>query len=232
MAFALFFGSWDITNAEREFRRAIELNPKNAEAHHWYATCLSGLGRNSEAVAEIERAQALNPASKSILADKGSLLWASGHRDESTALLKQLEASEPEFVSPHRYLKGIYYAQGDYSAYLSEWKKEATLLKDGPTLKLVDSASKGLAASGFRAMLRNTLAMQQKLYQRGKTSAYSVAQTAALLRQNQEAMQYLKLAFANHEEDVIQGANDPSFDALRSDPAYKDLIAQLKFPNH
>jgi DNA-binding winged helix-turn-helix (wHTH) protein/tetratricopeptide (TPR) repeat protein len=232
LAFALFYGNWDAAGADREFRRAIELNPKSAPAHHWYATYLGALDRNSEALAEIERAQALDPASKSILADKGSLLWSSGHRDESTALLKQLEASEPEFVSPHRYLKGIYYAQGDYSAYLSEWKKEATLLKDGPTLKLVDSASKGLAAGGFRAMLRNTLAIQQKLYQHGETTAYSVSQTAALLGQNQEALRYLKLAFANHEEDVIQGANDPSFNALRSDPAYKDMSAQLKFSSH
>lgn len=232
LAFALFYGNWDVAGAEREFRRAIDLNPKSAAAHHWYATCLNSMGRHPEAVAEIQKAQALNPASKSILADEGMLLSTAGRTAEGTALLKQLETSEPEFVSPHRYLKGSYYAEGDYHGYLSEWKKEAVLMKDSSTLLLVDSASKGLAAGGFKGMLQNMLTMQKKLYQRGETSAYSVASTAALLGQNSEAMQYLKLAFANHEEDVIQGANDPSFESLRDDPTYKELMAQLKFPNY
>src|SRR5579864_7580073 len=108
LAFALFYGNWDAAGAELEFRRAIDLNPKSVAAHHWYATFLGSLVRNSEAIAEIERAQALDPASKSILADKGELLWASGRRDEGVALLKQLETSEPDFVSPHRYLTSTY----------------------------------------------------------------------------------------------------------------------------
>jgi DNA-binding winged helix-turn-helix (wHTH) protein/tetratricopeptide (TPR) repeat protein len=232
LAFALFYGNWDAVGAQREFQRAIELNPKSAAAHHWYATCLGSLGRGSEAVNEIERAQALDPASKSILADKGMLLLATGRRDEGITLLKQLEATEPEFVSPHRYLKGAYYAQGDYPNYLREWKKEATLMKDGPTLKLIDSAARGLAEGGFTGMLQNTLAAQKKLYQRGEASAYWVAQTAAQLGQNQDALQYLKLAFANHEEDVIQGRNDSSFVPLRDDATYKELMAQLKFPGN
>ena len=230
LAFALFYGNWDSVAAEREFRRAIELNPKSSPAHHWYATYLGALGRQSEAVAEIERAQALDPASKSILADKGQLLWASGRHDEGISLLKQLEASEPDFVSPHRYLKSTYYAQGDYSAYLGEWKKEASLMKDGPALKLVNTAQKGLAAGGHTGMLQNTLALEKKFYEQGSTSAYAVAETAALLRDKEDALQYLKLAYANHEENLIQIEDDISFNSLHDDAAYKELIAQLKLP--
>jgi DNA-binding winged helix-turn-helix (wHTH) protein/tetratricopeptide (TPR) repeat protein len=232
LAFALFYGNWDAAGADREFRRAIELNPKSAPAHHWYATYLGALDRKSEGLAEIERAQALDPASKSILADKGSLLWTSGRRDEGTALLQQLEASDPEFVSPHRYLKSISFARQDYAGYLAEWKKEAILMKDGPTLKLVAAAQKGLAAAGRTGMLKNMLALEKKYYPQGSISAYTVAESAALLGDKKDALEYLKLAYANHEENLIQIENDTAFESLYDDDQYKDLMAHLKLPAH
>jgi len=74
VAFASFWGKWDFVTADREFQRAIELDSSNAVAHHWYATFLAMTGRFSESLTEIDRAQALDPASTSILADKGDLL--------------------------------------------------------------------------------------------------------------------------------------------------------------
>src|SRR5262249_47635939 len=118
LGFVSFFGMWDAAAGEREFRRAIELNPHNSIAHHWYATYLMTLGRYRESLAEIEQAQALDPNSPSILADKGPILWLAGHREEAIARLKQLEAAEPSFISPHRYLRQIYFASGDYANYL------------------------------------------------------------------------------------------------------------------
>ncbi len=167
---------WDATNAEHEFHRALELNPSNAVAHHWYATYLATVGRHPESLVEIERAQALDPTSKAILADKGDLLAAAGRRDEGLALLKQLETSEPEFVSPHRYLKDIYF-EADNAGYLREWKKEATLMHDKPALQLVEAAEKGYASGGSKGMLQSMLVLQKTLYERGLLSPYRLAQT-------------------------------------------------------
>lgn len=230
LAFALFYGTWDATGAEQEFRRAIDLNPNNAVAHHWYATYLATLGRSSEAISEIERAQTLDPASKSVLADKGRLLWSSGKRDDGAALLKQLEATEPDFVSPHRYLKDIYYTDGDYAHFLEEWKKEEVLMRDTSGLKVVDAAENGFSAAGKTGMLRNMLAMQQKLYERGLQSPYSLAQTNALLGNKQEALKYLKIAYDKHDDPVVQMKNDFAFVTLQDDPDYRELIARLGFP--
>jgi DNA-binding winged helix-turn-helix (wHTH) protein/tetratricopeptide (TPR) repeat protein len=230
LAFALYYGTWDAAGAEREFRRAIDLNPSSPVAHHWYATYLATLDRLPEAVTEIERAQTLDPGSKSILADKGSLLWSAGKRDEGVALLKQLEASEPDFVSPHRYLKRIYFATGDYPHYLDEWKNEATLLHDRSGLKLVDSTEKGYAAGGSRGMLQNMQALQQKLYERGQQSPYAVAQTDSLLGNKQGALLYLNIAYDKRDEALVEVESDPAFTNLHDDPAYKDLIAKLGFP--
>ncbi|HET6181102.1 MAG TPA: winged helix-turn-helix domain-containing protein [Candidatus Sulfotelmatobacter sp.] len=231
MAFALFYGMWNTPEAEREFRRAIDLNPSNAVAHHWYATYLTAVGRHSESLAEIERAQILDPASKAIVADKGALLWAAGRHDESLALLKQLETAEPDFVSPHRYLKGIYFDSGDYPSYLVEWRKEATLMKDDSTLKLVDAAEKGFTAGGRQGMLRNILVAQTRLYGLGQQSPYSLAETSSLLGNRQDALQYLKIAYEKRDESIVQLAGDPAFAKLRDDPSFKDLAAHLSPPS-
>lgn len=230
LAFALFYGMWDAANADREFRRAIELNPNNAVAHHWFATYLAAVGRHSESLVEIERAQALQPASKAILADKGNLLWSAGQRDAGVSLLKQLAATEPDFVSPHRYLKNAYFAAGDYANFLTEWKKEAILMKDNSTLKVVDAAEKGYADGGPQGMLQNMRALEKKLYDRGVQLPYALAQTNSLLGNKQEALQFLKIAYDKHDESTIQIEADPAFDNLHDEPAYKELVAQPGFP--
>ncbi len=232
LAFSLFYGNWDAAAAEREFRRALELNPNNPIAHHWYATYLSSIGRHSEALAQIERAQSLAPASKSVLADKGSLLCLAGRRDEGIALLKQLETTEPDFVSPHRYLKGIYFENGEYAQSLQEWKHEAVLMKDNASLSLVDAAAKGFAAAGAQGMLRNILALQKTLYDGGLQSPYSLARTTALLGNKQEALQYLKVAYDRHEDSMVHLEFDPAFANLQHEPAYRDLVAKLAFPKN
>jgi DNA-binding winged helix-turn-helix (wHTH) protein/Tfp pilus assembly protein PilF len=231
LAFALFYGTWDAAGAEREFRRALELNPNNAVAHHWYATYLATVGRHLDAVTEIERAQTLDPASKSVLTDKGSLLCEAGRCAEGIALLKQLEATEPDFISPHRYLKSIYFESGDYAPYLAEWRHEAVLMHDDSGLKLVDAAAKGFAAAGAQGMLRNMLALQKKLYESGLQSPYSVAQTDSLLGNKQDALQYLKIAYDKHDDSMVHLESDPAFTSLNHEPAYQDLVAKLKFPS-
>ena len=230
LAFALFYGNWDTANAEREFRRAIELNPNNAVAHHWYATFLASVDRRAESLVEIGRAQTLDPESKAILADKGVLLWNAGRREEGISLLKQLEATEPDFISPHRYLKNAYYAVGNYTNFLDEWKKEAGLMRDGATLKLIDSAEKGYAAGGAQGMLRNELALQEQLYQHGTLSPYALAETNSLLGNKREAFRYLQIAYDRHDDSTVQVESDPAFNNLHSEPAYKNLTARLGIP--
>jgi len=230
LAFALFWGTWDAASAEREFRRAIDLNPENPVAHHWYATFLSAVGRHTQALAEIDRAQTLDPASKSIVADRGDLLWSAGRRDEGIALLKHLEATEPDFISPHRYLKMVYFASADYPSYLDEWKKEATLMHDSASLKIVNAAQKGFAAAGAQGMLQNVLMLQKKLYARGLQSPYSLAETDSLLGNKKEALQYLRIAYDKHDESAVGLGADSAFSNLRGDPVYTELSARVGLP--
>jgi DNA-binding winged helix-turn-helix (wHTH) protein/tetratricopeptide (TPR) repeat protein len=227
LAFVSFYGMWDAATADREFRRALDLDPNNAVAHHWYATYLMTLQRFPESLAEIERAQALDPASASVLADKGDLLFAAGHPEEAIALLKQVEHTEPTFLSPHRYLRQIDFSTGDYPGYFSESKKVALTLHDGVALAINTAAEKGFASGGVQGMLLSMEAVEKKYYSQGQFSPYALAQTCALLGDREEALRYLKIAYARHDESVIIMDTDLALNALHTDPAYRELASRV-----
>jgi DNA-binding winged helix-turn-helix (wHTH) protein/tetratricopeptide (TPR) repeat protein len=228
LAFVSFWGMWDAATADREFRRAIELDPNNANAHHWYSPVLGTMGRNTEALTEIERAQALDPTSKSVLADKGIILYEMGRRQEALDLLRQMEKAEPEFVSPPRYLKRIYLEMGDYPNYLVELRKTAVLSHDSGALVVASVAEKGYAAGGAHAMFENMRNEQQKLYDEGKFSPLALAGTCALEGNKRDALRYLKIAYDQHEDDVVGVAGNHLFDNLHDDPEMQRILAEVK----
>ena len=230
LAFVSFFGMWDSGTADREFRRALELNPSNAIAHHWYATYLQCLRRYPESLAEIERAQALEPASKSVLADKGNILFNAGRRREAIALLKQMEENEPDFISPHRYLKEIYLLTAGYPHYLVEARSEAVLMHDSSALAVVEATENGFAAGGGKGLLETLRQQQTKLYERGLLSPYFLAVTCSLQGDKQEALRYLKTVYEQHADGMAPIETDHAFDNLHDEPAFQQLVAEVGLP--
>ncbi len=230
LAFASFYGTWDAATADREFRRAIELNPDNAIAHHWYATYLASLRRYSESLAEIERAQALEPASKSVLADKGNILFNAGHRKEAIVLLQQMETAEPDFISPHRYLKFIYLLTADYSHYLTEARKEADLMHDSSALAIADATERAFAAEGGKGLLATLSAEQKRLYDRGLLSPFLLATTYSLLGNKPAALHYLKIAYDQRVDGVVEIESNHIFDNLANEPAFRKMLADAGLP--
>jgi tetratricopeptide (TPR) repeat protein len=228
LAFVSFWGMWDAATADREFRRAIELDPNNANAHHWYSPVLETMGRHTEALTEIERAQALDPTSKSVLADKGIILYGMGRRQEALDLLRQMEQAEPKFVSPPRYLGRIYLDMGDYPNFLVQLRKSAALSHDSGALVVASVAGKGYAAGGARAMFENIRNEQQKLYDQGKISSLALAGTCALEGNKRDALKYLKIAYDQHEDDVVGVAGNHLFDNLHDDPEMQRILAGVE----
>jgi Tfp pilus assembly protein PilF len=231
LAFVTFFGMWDAANAEKEFRRAIELDPNNVKAHHWYATFLHALGRHDEALTEIDLARNLAPDSPSILADKARLLWSvAGHHEQALQMLKQLEAAEPDFISPHVYLRLAYFETGDYPNYIVELKRDALLTHDAAQSSVAEAAASGFAKGGERGLFEAQLAEQRKLYEQGKLSPYLVAQTEARLGNKHEAIRYLAICIQSHDEWVLNLRDDQEFVSLHGDPAFGQLLAKIGLP--
>jgi tetratricopeptide (TPR) repeat protein len=225
LAFVTFWGQWDAATADREFRRAIELDPKNATARLWYANVLGTMNRYPEAMAEMERAQALDPTSKSIVADKGNILYSMGRLQEAMKLLLPLERAEPEFSSPPRYLERIYLDTADYPNYLVELKKVAVLSNDHSAEVVAAAAEQGFASGGAHAMFANMRREQQKLYDQGKLSPYVLAQTCALEGSKADALKYLKIASDQHDEGISHLPIDHMFDDLKGEPGFWKIVA-------
>lgn len=227
LAFVTFFGMWNPAVAEQEFRRAIALDANNAKAHHWYATFLQAMGRHEESLSEIERARELDPNSPSILADKGVLLWDAGKHGEGLQLLKQLETTEPSFVSPHRYLRFVYFESRDYANYLGEMKVEANLTHFAPDIEIAEAASRGFVRSGERGLLEEQLQAQDKFCQAGQLSPYWAAQTANRLGYTGEALRDLEISFQKHDDSFLLASQDATFANLHQDAGFRRLVDKV-----
>jgi tetratricopeptide (TPR) repeat protein len=224
MGFGTYWWLWHGASAEREFKRAIELNPNLVRAHHWYATFLLGMGRYPEALDQMEQARRLDPSSNAILADKGYLLWYAGRVDEGVALLTQIESSEPALSSTHAYLARIYWAQKDYAKSLVESRRVSELRHDETGLKLAGVREKGFAEGGLKGLYENELPVQKNLVDSGAGNAYQLGAIYAGLGKKQEALTCLQSSFNRHEAAMLLGDPIPE---LLDDPTYQKFRSQV-----
>lgn len=230
LAFVLAYWKWDMPGAEREFRRAIRLNPDYGTAHHWYANFVVLAGRSTEALNEINRAEQLDPGSNAVLADKALILFYLGRVDEAIVLAKKVEASQPNFLSTHRYLSYFYLAKGDYKDYADEAMQAAALTQDAAQIEIANAAEQGLKAGGEQGMLTNTLKVEQKLYQQRQVSPFFLAVTSAQLGRQQDALRYLQAAYQEHDPTLLAIRVSQPLDSLRSEPVYRKLLFEIGFP--
>src|SRR5271156_6014572 len=230
LGFVDFYWSWDVAGAQREVVRALTLDPNSVEAPYLYGTYLLHLGRFSESLEEIEKAQKLDPHSTSILADKGLVLFHSGQTQQAAELLKQLVATEPDFLSPHNYLAIMHLGQGEFPQYLAERRKAATLLHDQARLDIVTAGEKGLARGGALGMWSAMLKEQQRLRADGKESAYNLARTYAMLGRKQEALDDLQTAYREHETELVSVRIDVMLTTLRDEARFREILAEVGLP--
>lgn len=226
LAFGSFWWSWRGATAEREFKRAIQLDPKLVRARHWYATYLMGVHRYSEGLEQIQQAQRLDPSSAAILADKGIMLWDAGHRTEGLALLEQVATWQPSLSSTHDYLGRIYWQQKNYPKALAEFRRFAELRTDRDGVALADVREKGFASGGLIGLYEEEVPFEKQLVDRGEgsASAYEVATGYAALGQRQDALRYLQLSFDRHEAAMLFGDPIPE---LETDPVFLKFRAQV-----
>lgn len=224
LAFGTFWWSWQGATAEREFKRALELNPNLVHGHHWYATSLLALHRFPEALDQIEQAQRLEPSSTAILADKGLLLWDSGRHKEGLALLTQLETTDPVLSSTHAYLGKVYWEQKDYARALLEKRRVAELRHDPDGLALADAREKGFASNGLKGLYENELPIEKEQFDRGSGDAYALAATYSAMGKKQEALACLRTSFERHEAGMLVGEPIPD---LQNDPEFQKFRAQV-----
>lgn len=216
--------------SEHEFRRAIELNPNYATAHHWLGnSLLVTLGRFDEAVKEGERAIELDPLSLIINADLGSTLMIARRYDEAIAQLQRTLKLDANFAYAHWNLGEALYLKGDIQNALAEYQR-ADALDDDPEITSL------LGAAYVKAGQRDkALACLEKLKQiqtRQFVRNYLFTNIYAALGDNATALNYLeKAADGGETPDTTWIRVDPLFDPLRGEPRFQKLVAKL-FPSN
>jgi tetratricopeptide (TPR) repeat protein len=176
------------------------------------------------ALAEIDTAQQLDPESSSVLADKGMILFHAGRGDEAIALLQELEQTAPSLSSPHRYLAIIDRARGEDAGFVRELSASADRRQQSADADIAAAASRGLSQAGHKEMLTAMLSVQRQRFSQLESPAYALAQTYAGLNDSGQAMRYLQLSLKRHEPDAVSLNIEPDFRALRSLPAFRQLV--------
>ena len=226
LAFCLDGFDWDFNSAGKEFQRAIELNPGYATAHHWYAWHLSLLGRYDEAIAEMKKAENLDPLSLIINADLAELLVLAHSYDESIRQSRKTIEMDPNFALAHNQLAQAYLQKHMNDEAIAELQKAAQLSRGSSTV--LANLARAYAASGKRSeaikLLDDLKKRSNPIYSHGS----EIAVVYAALGDTDQAMNWLQKSY---EERFNPGVLlRPGFDPLRSDPRFEDLVHRIGLP--
>jgi len=229
LAHTKYFYDRDFLGAEREFKRALELNPNYAVAHHWYAIYLMIVGRQRESEAEIRRAHELDPLSLSINTWVGHILARSGQTDQALEQLRKTVEMDPNFILAHFRLGSLYEEKRMYDEAISEFK-EVLKLSGGRPLG-VAALARAYALAGKRQEAQTSLDELLKLSKQRFVSPASIALIYIALGDKDQAFTWLEKSNELRELNIVRINADPRFDPLRSDPRLNDLVQRIGIPS-
>jgi TolB-like protein/DNA-binding winged helix-turn-helix (wHTH) protein/Flp pilus assembly protein TadD len=226
LAFCLDGFDWDFESAGKEFLRAIELNPGYATAHHWYAWHLALLHRYEEAIAEMKKAENLDPLSLVINADLAELLVLAGSYDESIQQSRKTIEMDPNFGLAHNHLAQAYLKKQMNNEAVAELQRAVELSGSSPTC--IANLARAYVASGKRIQAEKLLSDLKKRSNLSHSFASEIAVIYVALGDTDQAITWLKKGY---EERFNPGVLlRPGLDPIRSDPRFEDLMSRIGLP--
>jgi TolB-like protein/DNA-binding winged helix-turn-helix (wHTH) protein/Tfp pilus assembly protein PilF len=228
LAQLLYLFDRDWVGAEKEFKRALDLNPNYAPAHHWYSMYLAFMGHRQQALAEAQKAYELDPLSPVVGANLAKILQENGQYDKAIAYAKRTLELEPNSAVTHAVLGTVYEDKKLYPEAISEYKT-ALQLGGAP------GEMRGLLGYVYAATgdLRNAEKMIRELKQLWPGHAHAALDLAAVysgLGQKDQALYWLGKASNTEVGDLVVVAQNPHFAALRSDRRFQAFVKQLGGP--
>ncbi|HUP02197.1 MAG TPA: adenylate/guanylate cyclase domain-containing protein [Gemmatimonadota bacterium] len=221
---AQLFWEWD--EADREYRRAIELSPGYATAHHWYGGFLSSLNRHDEAIAEFLTALELDPLSLPVLNGFAMACLFAGRFDEAILTLRKVLEMDPGYFIGHLNLAETYDALHRYEDALEEWEAIGRIRPERIPPDLVAELRSGYETAGGRGYWEAWVAALRSREGFRHRSFYMAIASANLGRLD-EAFAWLDRLVTKRRPIAPQISAHPSFEALRSDPRYEELLRRI-----
>ena len=223
---ARFFHDWDWSGAERDFKRALEINPNYALAHELYGHLLSNLGRHEEALAESSRSLELNPLSLISNALRGQMLFFAGRYDDAAAHLQKAIDVEPGFWISHLALGKVYERKKMYPQAIAEFQR-ALELSGAPEPKSLLGYT--YAVAGKPAEARRLLDDLKQMSARQYVAPKHIALVYAGLRKEDEMFKWLEKAYEDRDISLAFIKVEPRWDEYRAEPRFADLLRRVGF---
>src|SRR5262245_351874 len=221
LAYIHAYYEWDWATAEREFRKALELRPSHSDVHVSYSRFLAAAGRLDEAIAEIGRAQELDPRSVLLRTNKALLSYFGGRYDQALAELLEIDQVNPG-VSTVNWAIGLVYEQKEkFPEAIAAIRKAASI---SPSLNYQASLAHVYALSGKSKEAHAVLAELREKSGQGYVPSYYAALVHAALGETDQAFQWLERSFQERSTVLAYLGLDPRLASLRQDPRFADLL--------
>jgi serine/threonine-protein kinase len=226
LGWVTFIYDWDWVGAEREFNRAIQLNPRYSTARQWHSWFLAAMGRFEEALAEGRAAIDLDPASVSIRRSLGWLQYYARQDEAALDTLRRALAMDPTAEETHRLLGLVYVEQGMHDEAEASFKEAIAL-----------SQSKALAFAGLgqvaarRGHLDEARAVLKELHDRARSryvSPVALTKLHAALGDMNAAFDWLEQAYRERRGWLAYLRIEPTLDPLRPDPRFQRLLERMR----
>jgi TolB-like protein/Tfp pilus assembly protein PilF len=221
---------WEWEAAEREFRRALDLDPNNSKAHHWYGLYLARVGRHEEGMSQIKRALEGDPLN---LTFNTSLAAGYAEARQYELALDQFNKTleiDASYASAHDNLSHTYLNMGKFDLWLEEWRKGATLANDREELAIAEEAARLYKVGGFRVAVSRIVELRKELAQRRYVDPSDIAYACALLGDKEQVFLWLEKAYAERAGGLQVIKVVRPMDPFRSDPRYVDLLKRMGLP--
>ena len=213
---------WDLDAAEREFKRAIELNPGYATAHHWYAHFFLAKGQPEQALAEIRRARALDPLSLMINIGVGWCYYHAHRYDEAIQQYKATLELNPNLSMAHVTLAMAYEGKQQYADAIDEYNK-GLALPGSRTFALAGLGRAYVLSGKHREALQVLNELQSTAKQHYVPSVYLAAIFAAM-GDKERSIQWMGKAHDERSDYLVYLSTDPWADSMRPDPRFQRLV--------
>jgi eukaryotic-like serine/threonine-protein kinase len=216
---------WDWTGAEKEFKRAIELNPRYALAHQWYARYLDATGRHDEGIAEARRAQELDPLSLIMNFEVGQAFYFARKYDQAIEQFKKTLELDPNFPPVYSFFPAAYEQKGMYDEAIAGFQKAITL-KAGTEGSLF-GLGHVYAVSGKQGEARKVLNELKQRSGQVYVPGNGMALVYAGLGEKDQAFTWLEKAYEERSFQMQYLKVEPRWDSLRSDARFADLLRRI-----
>ncbi len=220
---------WDFASAEREYKRAVELSPNYATAHHWYADFLAMTGRFDESFAEYDRALKLDPLSLAVNTDLGLTYYYARQSDVAINHLNKLKEIDPNYARTYLFLGQIYKGENMFEDSIAAYHNYSTLTGDDTqeSIKRSEILGDSFKTSGAKGYWKKSLefALENKGF-----NTVQMATIYAQLGERDKAFELLEKGYNGRDTVLLWLKVSPEFDSLRSDPRFDDLMRRVGLP--